>query len=80
MSNRSLLEFNHDYAHEIKSEPDAFLKALRHYLNCAERETAGGLERFGVRRISMRHHADKFYIDEGEDGFPAFTVDRSTYG
>jgi hypothetical protein len=77
MSIRSLLEFNHDYAHEIQAEPEAFLAALRRYQNCAEHEAAEELERFGVRRVSVRHHADKFFIDEREDGFPAKYINRS---
>lgn len=77
MSIRSLLEFNHDYAHEITNDPAAFIAALRRYQNCADRETAAPLERFGVRRVSTRHHADKFHIDEREDGFPARYFDRT---
>jgi hypothetical protein len=71
------LEFNHDYAHEITNDAAAFVAALRRYQNCADSETAAALERFGVRRVSTRHHADKFFIDEREDGFPAKYINRS---
>lgn len=77
MSNRSLLEFNHDYAGDIKNDSTAFLETLRRYLNSADQGHAAALERFGVRRVSIRHHADKFHISDREDGFPASYYDRS---
>lgn len=67
MSNRSLIEINHDV--DMTSMPD-FLKALAQYRCSACQETRKDLERFGVRVISMRHHADKFYVKTGTDGFP----------
>jgi hypothetical protein len=64
MSNRSLLEFNHDYAHDIADDPEGFVRALGRYLACADMETSSALERYGVRRVSIRHHSEKFYIEK----------------
>jgi hypothetical protein len=60
------VEINHDQ-HPITTE---FLAHLNQYLRSGAKQDAGRLERFGVRVISMRHHADKFIIDADADGFP----------
>lgn len=72
MSNRTLIEINHDYVPEVCTVE--MLSRLRLYLNCADRETAEALSdatHGAVRVISRRHHADKFHIDLKTDGFPA---------
>jgi hypothetical protein len=74
MSNRSLIEINHDFAGEIGS--DTFRAALRRYLNSADRETAEALEPFGVRVIGLRHHSNKFIVSGVPDGFPVFHLDQ----
>lgn len=66
MSNRSLIEINHDYS----QESPAFVDALARYVRCADRETAKDLERFGIRVIGMRHHSGNFILDGHPDGFP----------
>lgn len=58
MSMRSLVEFNHDYAHKIVADPDGFVLALRHFLNGADLKTAEALERFGVTVSVTAHHSD----------------------
>lgn len=65
VSNRTLFEFNHDFAGEIKRNPTDFEQALMRYLSSGCRETAEYLERYGVRRFGMRHHSDAFSIDWG---------------
>lgn len=67
MSNRTLIEINHDFRPD---DDPRFLPALRRYLNSGCRETAEALEPFGVRVISMRHHSGKFIVDGDPDGFP----------
>ena len=69
MSNRTLIELNHDYAHEMGNT--AFLDALGRYLRGGSREAAEALERFGCTVISMRHHSGEFHIPPCTDGFPA---------
>lgn len=59
MSVRSIFEFNHDYTHKIKGDPDAFLAALRTYLNSANEKNAEALEPFGMRLAWWGHHSDE---------------------
>lgn len=63
MSNRTLIEINHDYAKELRTP--AFLEALALYVNGADSESRKRLERFGVRVFGMRHHSDGFEIKWG---------------
>jgi hypothetical protein len=67
MSNRSLIEINHDFAGELGDE---FLLALRYYLSSGSREDAAELRRHGVHVISMRHHSGRYYVEPTTDGFP----------
>lgn len=67
MSNRTLIEFNHDLAREITPE---FADALRQYLNSASLESAARLEMFGAKVVGMRHHSGNFILDGEPDGFP----------
>jgi hypothetical protein len=68
MSNRSLIEINHDFCDRLGEEA---LKALRRYLNSANRETADALQQFGIKVVGMRHHSGTFVLDGTPDGFPA---------
>jgi hypothetical protein len=68
MSYRTLIELNHDYTPDLASAE--FSALLRRYLCGADGESAKALERFGARVVGMRHHADKFIIEAGADGFP----------
>lgn len=63
MSNRTLIEINHDYARELRT-PD-FLDALGLYVNSAGPEEVKALERFGIRVFGMRHHSDAFTLKWG---------------
>lgn len=58
MSNRTLIEFNHDYAGQIMADEEGFMLALGRYLNSADKIGEQGLERYGVRVIGMRHHSE----------------------
>jgi hypothetical protein len=69
MSNRTLIELNHDYSDRLAS-PE-FSHLLGRYLASGSHEDAEALERFGARAISMRHHSEKFMIGSNQDGFPA---------
>jgi hypothetical protein len=64
MSNRSLLEFNHDYAGTIKRDPEGFLRAIEMYLNSACDDTASPLRHYGVTVKHMRHHSGPCPVDE----------------
>ena len=65
MSNRSLIEINHDYWYTLKDDPEGFVMALRLYLGSANKDTAERLERFGIRVFGMRHHSYGFEINWG---------------
>lgn len=66
MSNRSLIEFNHDFSHAIKRDPAGFAADLGAYLSSASPRTASILEdRYGLRVFGMRHHSDGFDIRWG---------------
>jgi hypothetical protein len=65
MSNRTLLEINHDCSHLIGRSPEAFQRALRDYMGSGSKESARHLERWGIRVFGMRHHSEGFYIRWG---------------
>ena len=67
MSNRSLIEINHDRTSDLDED---FLRLLGSYLRSASRESAEALERYGVRVIGMRHHSGNFILDGEPEGFP----------
>lgn len=66
MSNRTLIEINHDCAHAIdRAGTGDFERALLRYLRSAGRDEAKYLERYGVRVFGMRHHSEGFAIKWG---------------
>jgi hypothetical protein len=62
MSNRTLIEINHDLWHMIKERPQAFTEALICYLGSAGPRTIEPLGHFGIRVFGMRHHSEMFEI------------------
>ncbi len=72
MSIRTLIEINHDYAHKVTLDVVPF---LQQYLASGAKDDAARLERFGIKVVGMRHHADKFVIDARADGFPPKYLD-----
>ena len=74
MSNRTLIEINHDFSGDLG---DDFLAALGRYLRSANCETADALTRYGVRVLGMRHHSGRFVLDGTPDGFPVMYLDRA---
>lgn len=63
MSNRTLVELNHDHAHKMDSAE--FLHVLARYLGSGSQEAAEELSRYGVRVFGMRHHSDGYNIQWG---------------
>lgn len=57
MSMRTIVEFNHDYAYEIKTRPDDFTCQLGYALNSGDKESWENLRRYGVTRVVMVHHS-----------------------
>lgn len=60
MSNRTIVELNHDNAYKMDSRN--FLTALSRYLGSGSQEDADRLESFGIRVFGMRHHSDPFSV------------------
>lgn len=58
MSNRSIVEFNHDYTHKIIENRDEFCTALIHALNGASYRHWEVLERYGARLAVTAHHSE----------------------
>lgn len=61
MSNRTIVEFNHDLAGEIDRDPEGFLLAVKAMLNSGvtarESDKRDALSRFGVRTSPTHHHS-----------------------
>jgi hypothetical protein len=70
MSMRTIVEFNHDYAHVISGSPEEFVQLLRYALNSGDKREWDELDRFGVRRAVMTHHSsDRAAVVNGDE-FP----------
>lgn len=66
MSNRTLLEINHDCSGAIDRAPSGqFERALLRYLRSASKENAAALEPYGIRVFGMRHHSEGFKVAWG---------------
>lgn len=68
MSNRTLIEINHDYGRQLNT-PD-FWDALANYIRSAGPEERKELARFGVRVFGMRHHSEGFKVQWGTHALP----------
>jgi hypothetical protein len=65
VSNRTLIELNHDLAGEIDRDPEAFLKAIRkHVNNIGYQELPKRIP--GGRIIAARHHTESYAVVWGE--------------
>jgi hypothetical protein len=72
MSNRTIIEINHDFAHTLDSHTAQrlFVIALRLALASGSDERWQALEHFGFRRITQRHHSDPISIKVGPYEYP----------
>ncbi len=59
MSVRTIVEFNHDFAHEISENAPEFVKLLRRAMGSGSKECWERLERFGVTFAVSAHHSDE---------------------
>lgn len=57
MSNRTIVEFNHDEAGAIERDPEGFVRAVLNMLRGGEYDP--NLYRFGVRATPTHHHSTK---------------------
>jgi hypothetical protein len=75
MSNRTLIEINHD----LPFGDTGLLVALERYRCSASREAADHLfTHYGVKVIGMRHHSGNFILDGEPDGFPVSYLTPAT--
>lgn len=59
MSQRSVVEFNHDYAHTIDAKSgDELVVLLVRALSSGSDQAWEPLWKFGIRRIVQLHHSD----------------------
>ena len=65
MSNRTLIEINHDLCDKILNEPSHFATELAYYLSSGSKRHAEDLEQYGVRVIGMKHHSEGHDIKWG---------------
>lgn len=60
LSNRTLIEFNHDKWGEIADNEQAFVTAILQMLNHGGTpRTVEDLERYGITYVGQRHHSDR---------------------
>jgi hypothetical protein len=82
MSNRTIVEFNHDLAGEIDRDPEGFLRAIRMMLNSGvndnESEKRDNLERFGVRTSPTHHHSGESEVILRHEGGREYWRERFT--
>ena len=66
MSNRTLVEFNHDRCYEIERDADFVVELLARYMRGLDKDAkAELLALYGIRIFGTRHHGDAFDIDWG---------------
>jgi hypothetical protein len=66
MSNRSLVEINHDLSYAIERDPHGFTEALVRYLRSGSKEQIETLRLdYGVTVFGMRHHSEDYSIEWG---------------
>lgn len=59
MSQRTILEINHDRSYEIERKPHEFVAALQVALGSGDDRCWKELERFGIRKGTQAHHSIK---------------------
>lgn len=67
MSNRTLLELNHDYADKIRRDPEGFVGAVLELARAgATPQAVVALRDFGVTTVLTRHHSEQAHIRCGK--------------
>lgn len=63
MSNRTIIEVNHDFWHKIEADKYAFGELIVKFTRACDPEVAAALrDRFGVNVLGTVHHSDKIAI------------------
>lgn len=64
MSHRTIVEFNHDYLHDMENDPD-FWKNLLLKLKANDWKASWTCETPGVIKVGERHHSQDLVIEVG---------------
>lgn len=68
MSNRTIIEINHDFAHRIREAQAPLAELLFLALAGSRNENWEPLERLGIKKIVMTHHSvDRKVVVEGKE-------------
>lgn len=70
MSQRSIIEINHDCSHVIDGDPQAFLVLLGQALASGSDRSWGPLKRYGITRITQCHHSEDRKVVVNEREYP----------
>ena len=63
MSNRTIIEVNHDYWHKIEDDKDTFAQLVVDFTRACDPEIAQRLQdHFGVNVLGTVHHSDNIRI------------------
>jgi hypothetical protein len=63
MSNRTIIEINHDYWHKIEADGDGFAQLVVDFTRACDPGIAAALrDRFGAAVLGTVHHSDKIAI------------------
>lgn len=63
MSNRTIIEINHDYWHKIDADKEGCAQLIVDFTRACDPDVAAALrERFGVNVLGTVHHSDKIAI------------------
>ena len=65
MSNRTIVEFNHDQWGAIRDRPEEFVEAVLLMLRCGANEARDSMSRFGVQCGPTVHHTNQRRVDFG---------------
>lgn len=59
MSQRTIVEFNHDFAHDVEDNAEEVGKRLRRAMSSGDPKEWEKLAQFGIQRVVQAHHSDK---------------------
>lgn len=59
MSQRTIVEINHDYAHAIQADPHKFMQLFLRALASGDKREWDELRHFGIRKAVQCHHSDE---------------------
>lgn len=70
MSQRSIIEINHDYSNVIDKQPQTFLVRLAQALASGSDREWAMLKPFGITRITQCHHSEDRKVVVGDREYP----------